>query len=320
MINRIKKTNQVNPVILSKVDELLRMIYRLIHTVVLLLSYIPFPVSQFLGKMLGTVFAMIPLGRTTISLDNIRKSFGDFMGKAELKKLNRRVLIHFAQMLFEMPHIMRLSSENLSKYVVFDHKENLLEAIKKQRGAFILTGHFGNWELMSAATALLFKNTAVVVRPGDFRPLDKLMNGLRSRFGTEIISKQRAMRKVMAAIKEKKLVGVLLDQNVDWYEGVFVKFLGRWACTNKGLALMALKTGTPVVPVFSVRQRDGRYRIIFGKEVKLLKTGDKTKDVEENTALFTNIIERYIRRYPDHWFWFHRRWKTRPYCPLPDNL
>jgi KDO2-lipid IV(A) lauroyltransferase len=134
--------------------------------------------------MIGTVFAMIPLGRTTISLDNIRKSFGNFMGKAELKRLNRRVLIHFAQMLFEMPHIMRLSSENLSKYVVFDHKENLLEAIEKQRGVFFLTGHFGNWELMAAAVTLHFKNTAVVVRPISFPPMDRLMNGLRSRFGT----------------------------------------------------------------------------------------------------------------------------------------
>ncbi len=83
------------------------------------------------------------------------------------------------------------------------------------------------------------------------------------------------------------------------------------------LALMAIKTGTPVIPVFSVRQSDGRYRIVFEKEITLIRTGDKTKDLEENTALFTSVIEKYVRRYPDHWFWFHRRWKTRPYQPLP---
>ena len=127
------------------------------------------------------------------------------------------------------------------------------------------------------------------------------------------------MRRLLGAIKEKKAIGILLDQNVDWYEGVFVKFLGRWACTNKGLALIALKSGTPVLPAFPVRQSDGRFRIMFGKELELIRTGDKTRDVEDNTALFSGVIEKYILQYPGQWFWFHQRWKTRNYCPLPDE-
>ena len=293
------------------------MIYSLFYIILGLMARIPYPVGQFLGRMLGTFFTMIPLKRISISLDHIQKSFGESLERAEAKKLNRRVLIHFGQMLFEVPHIMRLSHENLSKYVVFIHEENLFGALAKGKGVFILTAHFGNWELMAAAFALRFGAAAVIVRPIDFQPLDQLMNVFRSRFGTDVIPKQRAMLRVMKALRDNKVVGILLDQNVDWYEGVFVNFFGRWACTNKGLALMAIKTGTPVIPAFPVRQRDGRYRIFFENEVKLIRTGDKIRDLEDNTALFTSIIEKYIRRYPDHWFWFHRRWKTRPYCPLP---
>ena len=297
------------------------MIYRLMHIIVRMMSYIPFRVGQFMGKMLGVVFAMIPLERTAMSLDHIQKCFGSTIGMAEAKRLNRRVITHFAQMLFEVPHIMRLSLINLSKYAVFDHEENLLNALERGKGIFLLTGHFGNWELLSAVLPLRFNDAVIagVARPIDFKPLDRLVRELRSRFGLEIIMKQGGMRTVLAAIKQNKVVGILLDQNVDWYNGVFVKFLGRWACTNKALALMALKTDAAVVPAFSVRQKDGRYRIIFEKEIELIRTGDKTKDVEENTATFTNIIEKYIRAHPDHWFWFHRRWKTRPYCTLPDN-
>jgi KDO2-lipid IV(A) lauroyltransferase len=224
-------------------------------------------------------------------------------------------------MLFEVPHIMRLSPDNLSKYVVFEHEENLLRAFEKGKGVFLLTGHFGNWELMSAALAVRFGDIrgAVVARPIDFEPLDALVNALRSRFGTEIIMKQRGMRRVLGAVKENKGVGILLDQNVDWYDGVFVKFLGRWACTNKGLALLALRTGAPVIPIFPVRQKDGRYRIFIEPEVELVKTGDKTKDVEENTARFTHFIDRQVRAHPDQYFWFHRRWKTKPYCDLADR-
>lgn len=93
--------------------------------------------------------------------------------------------------------------------------------------------------------------------------------------------------------------------------------IGRLACTNKGLALMALKTRTPVVAAFSVRQKDGRYGIIIEGEVKLQRSGNKIRDVEENTALFSRVIEKYVLHYPDQWFWFHRRWKTKNYCPLP---
>ena len=298
------------------------MIYRLLYTIVLAMSYIPLKIGQFFGKMLGMLFAMIPIERTALSLEHIKKTFGNSMGEAEAKRLNRKVIRHFGQMFFEVPHIMRLNQENLSKYVVFDREENLLKAFEKERGVFLLTGHFGNWELMSAALAVRFSDMhgAVVARPIDFEPLDELVNELRSRFGTEIIMKKRGMRRVLGAVRENKGVGILLDQNVDWYDGVFVKFLGRWACTNKGLALLALRTGTPVIPIFPVRQKDGRYRVFIAPEVELIRTGDKTKDVEENTARFTEIIDRQVRAHPDQYFWFHRRWKTRPYCPLPNGL
>ncbi len=297
------------------------MIYRLMHTIVLMMSYIPWQAGQFFGKMLGAFFAMVPIERIALSLDHIQKSFGHSMSEADAKRLNRKVLRHFAQVFFEVPHIMRFSTGNLSKYVVFEHEENLIQAFEKGKGVFFLTGHLGNWEVMSAALAVRFSDMggAVVARPIDFEPLDELVNGLRKKFGTEIIMKRGGMRRVLGAVRENKGVGILLDQNVDWYEGVFVKFLGRWACTNKGLALLALKTKAPVIPIFSVRQKDGRYRILIEPEVELIVTGDKTKDVEENTARFTNVIDKQVRAFPDQYFWFHRRWKTRPYCTLPNE-
>ena len=122
------------------------------------------------------------------------------------------------------------------------------------------------------------------------------------------------MRKILDALKAKKIVGILLDQNTAWSEGVFVNFFGRQACTNKGLAIIVLKLGTPVIPCFSVRQNDGHYKIVFEEEIPLVKSGDKTRDIEDSTFRFTNIIEKYVRKYPEQWFWFHRRWKTLPYC------
>ena len=293
--------------------------YYILHAIVFLMSYIPVPIGQFLGRILGITASMIPIERNRIALDNIRQSFGDSIEQHEITRLYRKVLVHFGQMLFEVPHILRIKHENLDRYVSFEGEDNLLTAPKKGKGIFILTGHFVNWELIAAGVAIRFGQLAVVARPSHSHPQNRLIYKLRSRFGTEIIPKQNSMRQIFSALGKNKMIAILLDQNVDWYQGVFVNFMGRWACVNKGLALMALRTASPVIPIFPVKQKDGRYKIVIGEELNLIKTGDKTMDVEENTTLFTKIIERQLKEYPDHWFWFHRRWKTIPYCPIPNE-
>ena len=301
-------------------EYLLKIIYRLIYLVVRILSYIPFHICQLIGRTLGLLFDLIPMKRTDVSLDNLRYVFKGDLTENEIRRLNRRVLMHFGEMLFEIPHLFRLNSENLNNYVIFENQQNLLAALDKGKGVFALTAHLGNWELLNTASPLYFgMKTAAVARPIDFLPVERLFSDLRSRFGTDLIQKQRGIKRILKAIKDKSLVGILLDQSVDWYEGVFVEFMGRPACTNKALARLALKTGAPVVPAFCVKQPDGRYKIIFDEEVKIQISGDKTIDVEQNTALFTAIIEKHVREYPEQWFWFHRRWKVKNYCPLPDD-
>ena len=290
--------------------------YVLIATVLRTMSFIPFRLGQRIGKVLGFLAYLIPLERKAVALENIQQSRCGKNPDLLPMQLLRKVYSHFGQMVFEVPHILRLHNANLERYFVFEGEEHLAGAYKKNKGVFVLTGHFGNWEMMSAAITLRFGRAAVVVRPLDFAPMDRFMSDLRTRFGTEIIPQKRGMRRILAATKQNKAIGILMDQSVDWFQGAFVPFLGRLACTNKGLALMALKTGTPVVPAFSVRQKDGRYRVILEREVELRRSGDKIREIEDNTALFTSIIEKYVLAHPDQWFWFHRRWKTKNYCVL----
>ena len=192
---------------------------------------------------------MIPIGRREAAAANILASFEGERDQKECTRILRELYIHFGRMLFEVPHILRLDPDRLSQYCVFENEERFQAALDKGKGVFVLTAHFGNWEFMSAAIQIRFGvDSAVIVRPMDFAPLDRLMVRMRSRFGSEVIPKKKAMRRVIGALREKKTLGILLDQNVDWYEGVFVPFLGRWACTNKGLALLALKTDAPSGP------------------------------------------------------------------------
>jgi KDO2-lipid IV(A) lauroyltransferase len=158
----------------------------------------------------------------------------------------------------------------------------------------------------------------IVVRPLDFKPLDHFIFNLRTRYGGKIIPKERSIHAIIKSLNRGEMVALLMDQNVDWYEGVFVDFMGHRACTNKGLALFALKTGAPVVPVFMVREKSG-LRAEFGPEIVTVKTGDRQKDIETNTQEYNRVIENFVRRYPEQWFWIHQRWKTKPYQAWPRN-
>lgn len=281
------------------------------------MSYIPYPIAQIMGKYLGFFAYLIPMDRKRVAFENILESFKKDLTEADARKLLRRVYMHFGQMLFEIPHILRLNLGNIDRYMTFQGEGNFKKATNKGKGILLLTAHLGNWEFMSAGGALCYGDSIVVARHSEFAPLDRIINELRGHFGTEIVEAQGAMRQLLRALKNGGRIGILLDQNVDWFHGAFVPFLGRTACTNKGLALMALKTGAPVIPIFSSRDGDGIHRVVFGEEVELLKTGDKTRDVDDNTALFTSVIENFVRKNPDQWFWFHKRWKTKNYCPWP---
>ena len=113
--------------------------------------------------------------------------------------------------------------------------------------------------------------------------------------------------------RENNLIGILSDQNVAHYEGVFVDFFGRTACTGAGLAVMAIRSGAPVLPAFMARQKSGKYKFIIKPAIEAVCTDNYENDLVVNTQRFTKIIEEVIREYPDQYFWFHQRWKTKPW-------
>ena len=117
----------------------------------------------------------------------------------------------------------------------------------------------------------------------------------------------------MKLLKQNNIIGILNDQNVSKKEGVFVDFFGRPACTGEGLALIAMRSSAPVVPAFMARQKSGKYKLILKPAIEAVCTDDYEKDLVVNTQRFTKIVEEVIREYPEQWFWFHQRWKTKQY-------
>jgi len=276
-------------------------------------NWIPLKVRVWLLEGLSQWLFAIDGRHRRIAERNLALAFGEKTDK-DRTQIARCAFRNMARVMAEFSFTPRLNEENVSHYVFLEGGENFHRAREKGKGVLFLAAHFGNWEWMAATFPILIRCPSyLIVRPLDSRFLDGIVERLRTCTGNRTVPKQKSMGRILRLLRQGEVVGVLLDQNVAWQEGVFVNFFGELACTNAGLALLAMKTGASVLPVFNIRQADGRYRVVIEPEIPVIRTGDKDSDVEKNTELFTSVIERYVRQYPDHWFWLHQRWKTRPW-------
>jgi KDO2-lipid IV(A) lauroyltransferase len=182
----------------------------------------------------------------------------------------------------------------------------------------VLTAHLGAWELSSFGHSLAGYPMKFIIRPLDNGRINTLVNHYRGLHGNQSIDKFDSARGLLRAMAAGETVGVLLDQNSSPPQGVFVPFFGRLACTAAGPAKIALRTGASVVPGFTVWEAaEQRYVLYFEPALELIQTGDDERDTVANTAAYTAVIERWVRRYPEQWLWVHRRWKTRPAGEAP---
>jgi KDO2-lipid IV(A) lauroyltransferase len=269
-------------------------------------------ISKFSGRLLYR----LDRKHRTIAIDNLTHAFGGEKTPSEISTIAREVLSNLFLILFEIGWLKRLDPRDVRRQIKISGWHYFRKTLRRGKGALVLLAHAGNWELLSAVSPLVGVPVNVLYRPLDFKPLDLFFKTIRSRFGTQLLSTRRSAREVLRALGRGEVVGVLMDQNVDWYEGVFADFFGRRAATNKGFALLALKTGAPVIPLFMIREKNG-FRVEIWPEVPLIKTGDRTTDVDRNTQQYNDVIERFVRRHPTQWFWVHQRWKTRPCAPWP---
>ena len=287
-----------------------------IETAFRVLGLIPMPWAFRMSAVLGHMVFLADRKHREIAVKNLTDAFGSEKDQQEIRLLAKEVFKNLTHILFEIGWSLKLESKHFDRFFLMQGSANLHKAYKKGRGVIILTGHFGNWELLTVVAKMLGYPTSIVYRPLDSPTVNGFFEAYRTRFGGKLIPASWSVGKIFRSLKQGELVAILLDQNVDWYQGVFVDFFGRPACTNKGMALLALKTGAPVVPLFLVREHTV-FRAIIGEEIPLLKTGDMTKDIEANTEQYNRVIESFVRRYPDQWFWVHQRWKRKHYDPWP---
>ena len=201
--------------------------------------------------------------------------------------------------------------EDIRRLIEVKGKENYYEVEKKKKGIIFFTGHFGSWEVFNLLPPSFDLPINILVRRIDNPLVEEYVDSLRTRFGSVTLGKRQAPRKMFDLLDKGEVVGILADLNAQLHDGVFVDFFGVPACTTKSIAKFALRSEATILPAFAVWE-DGQYVVHLGKPIDYETTGNKDEDILTITKAFTDVVEEYVRRYPEQWLWIHKRWQTRP--------
>jgi len=265
-------------------------------------------VGAFLG---GLVFRCTSV-RKRVTLDNLALAF-------PLKSIRERRAIalgafrNYGQAISQFLRIGTSSDAEVLDMVRWTNPEVLQEAFARGKGLILLSAHFGSWEFILPATKLsLGLPVIAIVQQQRNGRINRVVDSQRRRFTFSTVPMAHAVREVLRGLKEKRIVLLLGDQSGS-RESLFIPFFGHWAATHRGAAAFALKSGSPIVMYFMLRGPDGRSEIVCEEVDYADITAFTEEHVLELTRRHTAVLERYIRSYPDHWLWMHKRWKHTAY-------
>jgi Kdo2-lipid IVA lauroyltransferase/acyltransferase len=286
--------------------------FAVVWMLVRLLGALPRGVAHAVGEGIGKA-AYAALGRLRgVGMRNLQLAFPG-QSDTERERTLMGVYRNLGRLLAEFCLMPGYTAAQASEFIRYEGLENYLGAREKGKGVLVLTGHLGAWELSSFYHSLMGYPMGMVIRRLDNPLVDRFVNNIRCLHGNRVIHKDDFARGLIASMRAGETVGILMDTNMTPPQGVFVPFFGVEACTASGMARVAAKTGASVVPGFLLwEESEQKYVLRFGEELDVVSTGDAENDALTNTAVFTSVIEAYIRQYPDQWLWMHRRWKTRP--------
>ncbi len=282
--------------------------YWLLEVFGLILRALPLGLALNLGAALGSLVYALGI-RRSVALGNLRKVFPN-RPKPWCRGTAKAMYQNLGRNLAELLRFPQMTRTDVQKAVEFRGLNHFDRARKEGRGALLITAHFGNWELYGAAIAGVGYPISVVVYPQHNRRVDDRLNELRRSKGVEVIYKRDAAREIFRALRQNRFVAMLIDQDAG-ADGLFCDFLGHPASTARGPALLAYKAGAPLIPGAIVRQAGGRHvGYIHGIIYPDFKAPAES-EVVRITKELNAVISGYILKHPDHWYWVHRRWKTR---------
>jgi KDO2-lipid IV(A) lauroyltransferase len=234
------------------------------------------------------------------------------LDREAIDRIARGAYEHLGRVTGESAVVPSLGSEGvLAMFETVEGWEHVERAMQAGRGLLLVTGHIGNWELAGTYVAARGVPVDVIVRRMSNPLFDGYLNAIRLKLGMTVVYDHEAVRRTPRALAAGRAVGILADQGGKGIAAIYVPFFGRPARTPHGPAVFALRSDIPMLFTVAVREPSGRYRMSF-EPVRVEKTGHREGDVDRLVRRYTESLERWIRAYPEQYFWHHHRWKRQP--------
>jgi len=296
-----------------------RPLQKTIYFVFLIIKYkaaiLPRRVILFWGRVLGLIFYLLDKRHRDVALKNLTLALGGSSSPGDRKKIARRSFMHFGQMLMDLIKFMTLCSEKRDALLTVSGGKHLENALRRGKGALIVTAHYGSWEMGISGLARFGKVDAIA-RALDNEFIEKELHNLRASLGARVIYKNRAARETLRSLKDNHIVAILIDQNVLREQAIFVDFFGKEAATTPALATFHLRTGASIIPGFCYPTPARTYHLQLSEPLQITLSGNREIDVAAITQACTRTIEDQIGQNPQYWLWFHDRWRTQPKDPV----
>jgi KDO2-lipid IV(A) lauroyltransferase len=291
--------------------------YVVLRTFAAILGLLSWRAATNLAGSIGTLFYS-PFGiRRRVAEKQIAAAFPEFSSR-EVKRVARESYRHLGRVAAETALLSRLDSNGVREHVAgMDGFELITKQVAEGRGAIVLTGHLGNWELAGAAVAANGLPIDVVARLMGNSLFDEYLKSTRARLGMTVVRDRDAVRQTARSLRAGRVIAFLVDQSGLHIASSFINFFGRPAKTPRGPAVFALRLDAPVFFGVSIRLPDGRYHIHV-REIETERTGDTDRDVDAILNEYSRLLEHYVRQAPEQYFWQHRRWKRQPASTPPE--
>ena len=279
------------------------------YTLKFLIFILPSSLQNMLAKFLAFAFMKLKKKRFHVVMTNLDLAFGETKSKEEKLEIAKKCYYNFAKYLgINFILNQNTTKQKILKQVVFKNEHFLLDAIKSGRPIIVTTAHFGQWEIFPLAVAAHFGPSSVLGRKLDSSVMDKILRANRAQFDVELIDKDGGAKDILKALKARRIVGILVDQNTAPKDGIKVKFFGKDVLHTPAASVLAQKTNALIINAFIYQKGENLNEICFEEPIDI-STFDKEDAVQKATQMQCSACEEMVRARPEEYFWFHQRFK-----------
>lgn len=279
------------------------------YTLKFLIFILPSSLRNLLAKFLAFAFMKLKKKRFHVVMTNLDLAFGETKTKEEKLEIAKKCYYNFAKYLgINFILNQNTTKQKILKQVVFKNEHFLLDAMKSGRPIIVTTAHFGQWEIFGLAVAAHFGPSSALGRKLDSSVMDKILRANRAQFDVELIDKNGGAKDILKALKARRIVGILVDQNTAPKDGIKVQFFGKDVLHTPAASVLAQKTNALIINAFIYQKGENLNEICFEQPIDI-STFDKEDAVQKATQMQCGACEEMVRARPEEYFWFHQRFK-----------